>query len=75
MDDVYLEFIPHGHSVKVCAVCAKTGLEVAVVGPASAGQEQLSRLAVRKLNYVRGRRGASRASGEQSRPARPGLVI
>ncbi len=68
-DDVYLEFIPRGTSVKVCAVCARTGLEVAIVGPASAGQEALTRIAMDKLRYVldRRRRVASAPPGEASR--------
>ncbi|MGF1455975.1 MAG: hypothetical protein ACFB6R_11455 [Alphaproteobacteria bacterium] len=74
MDDVYLEFISHGTSVKVCAVCARTGIEVVVVGPASAGQEQLSRVAVAKLRYVMGRNKARNAAQPPGN-GRRGLVV
>jgi len=60
-DDGYLiEFRRIGASVKVSAVDPRTGTEISMVGPASAGQAELSRLAVNKLEYVlaRKRRGA-----------------
>lgn len=68
-EEVYLEFIPHGSVVKVCAVCARTGTEVSILGPASSGQEALSRTAVRKLRYVMARRArdAERSSGGERR--------
>lgn len=50
--DVLLEFIQVGHLVKVCAIDPRTGTEVVTVGPASAAQADLSRAAVRKLQYV-----------------------
>jgi hypothetical protein len=47
--EVYFEFTPMGGSVRVAAVCALTGLEVIVIGPASASQRDLEALALRKL--------------------------
>lgn len=47
--EVYLEFVPIGRQVKVIAIDAATGLEVSIMGPASARQADLQRLAVRKL--------------------------
>jgi hypothetical protein len=52
-----LEFITVGNSVKVCAVDPKTGIEVSIVGPKNAGQEELSRNAVNKLLYVLEKKG------------------
>ncbi|WP_150523469.1 DUF6898 family protein [Roseibium sediminis] len=46
---VYLEFYPIGQQVKVAAIDAATGVEVSVFGPASASQEDLKQLAIRKL--------------------------
>jgi hypothetical protein len=46
---VYFEFTPVGGVVKVVAVDAATGTEVSVVGPASARQADLERLALQKL--------------------------
>jgi len=47
--EVYFEFTAIGRSVKVSAIDAATGLEVSVVGPASASRADLERLALQKL--------------------------
>jgi len=47
--EVYFEFIALGASVKVVAIDAATGIEIAVVGPASARRADLERIALRKL--------------------------
>ncbi len=65
-----IEFVPVGSSVKVSAVDPATGTEVAVVGPATASEADLTRAAVRKLEYVlrknvmdaRARKGGSAGS-------------
>ena len=44
--------MPIGGSVKVTAVDVATGLEVSVVGPSTAAQHELERIAVRKLRYM-----------------------
>jgi hypothetical protein len=47
--EVYFEFTAIGSVVKVAAIDAETGLEVAVMGPASAARADLERLALQKL--------------------------
>ncbi|MEO9529127.1 serine hydroxymethyltransferase [Roseibium sp.] len=47
--EIYLEFRSIGKQVKVIAMDSRTGIEVSVFGPASTAQEDLRRLAVRKL--------------------------
>ena len=47
--EVYFEFTPVGAVVKVAAIDADTGIEVAVMGPATASQADLERLALAKL--------------------------
>jgi hypothetical protein len=47
--EVYFEFTRLGGSVKVAAIDGDTGIEVSVVGPASAAPSDLERLAVAKL--------------------------
>lgn len=47
-----IEFIAHGHGVKVTAIDPETGREVSIVGAAGATQDDLAQLAVRKLKYV-----------------------
>ena len=46
---VYFEFSAVGTTVKLAAIDATTGIEVSVIGPASASQADLERLAVAKL--------------------------
>jgi hypothetical protein len=48
-DDVYFEFVAIGHSVKVTAIHAVSGVEVSVLGPAGAARSDLERLALQKL--------------------------
>jgi hypothetical protein len=48
--EVYFEFTTIGHSVKVTAIDAVTGLEVAVIGPAGAARADLQQLALQKLS-------------------------
>ena len=47
--EVYFEFTAIGRNVKVAAIDAATGTEVVVMGPSSASQAELQRLALRKL--------------------------
>jgi hypothetical protein len=47
--EVYFEFIAIGAVVKVVAIDAASGTEVSVMGPASAAQSDLERLALGKL--------------------------
>ena len=50
--EVLLEFQRLGNSVKVTAMDPETMVEVSIVGPRSATEEQLTRTAIRKLEYV-----------------------
>ena len=59
-DEVLFEFTAIGHSVKVVAIHAASGVEVSVIGPASAARSDLERLALEKL---RARLGGGRRPG------------
>jgi hypothetical protein len=48
-NEVYFEFVAIGRQVKVSAIDAASGIEVSVIGPASASQADLQRLALQKL--------------------------
>jgi len=48
--EVYFELIRLGGSIKVVAIDGATGVEVSIVGPATAAQSDLERLALAKLN-------------------------
>ena len=50
--EIIFEFVRVGSSVKVTALDVATGIEVSIVGPASAGEASLKRLAKQKLDYV-----------------------
>jgi hypothetical protein len=47
--EVYFEFTQIGSSVRVVAIDAASGVEVTVVGPATAAPSHLQRLALAKL--------------------------
>ena len=47
--EVYFEFTSVGAVMKVAAIDSVTGIEVIVMGPASASQADLERLALQKL--------------------------
>ena len=51
-NEVLIEFVQIGNSVKVSAVCAVTGREVSIVGSPQTSQAELTRVAVNKLKYV-----------------------
>jgi len=63
MREIIFEFQRVGGYVKVSAVDPLTSAEVSIVGPPSAGQVQLERLAAQKLEYVLQRRAAGQRGG------------
>lgn len=56
--EVYVEYRQVGQTMKVIAVDAATGTEVVIMGPASASQNDLQRIAVRKLKTRLGKAAA-----------------
>ncbi len=55
--EVIIEFRRIGASIKVSAIDSRTLTEVSIVGPASAGEEELKRNVLRKLEYVLAKQG------------------
>ena len=47
--EVYFEHIAIGNAVKVTAIDSVTAIEVSILGPTSASQSDLERLALQKL--------------------------
>ena len=47
--EVYFEYIAIGNAVKVTAIDSVTAIEVSILGPTSASQSDLERLALQKL--------------------------
>ncbi len=58
--EVLLEFQRIGNAVKVVAMDPETLVEVTIMGPPGAGEEALSRIAMRKLEYVLNKRKMER---------------
>jgi hypothetical protein len=56
--EVLIEFLRVGNAVKVSAIHVDTDTEVCIVGPQTAGRDELTRLVINKLYYVLGRRKA-----------------
>ena len=50
--EIFLEFRRVSDYVKVSAIDAETNVEISIVGSPRTAQQQLTRLAVRKLEYV-----------------------
>ncbi|MGF1628238.1 MAG: hypothetical protein ACFCUT_02095 [Kiloniellaceae bacterium] len=61
--EIIFEFQRVGGYVKVSAIDTLTSAEVSIVGPPSAGQVQLERLAARKLEYVLAKRATGQRGG------------
>ena len=61
--EIIFEFQRVGSYVKVSAVDTLTSAEVSIVGPPSAGQVHLERLAAQKLEYVLQRRASGQRGG------------
>ena len=50
--ETIIEFYKQGSYVRVCAVDVASGIEAAIVGDPSVGEEPLNRIALQKLDYV-----------------------
>jgi hypothetical protein len=55
--EIYFEHISIGNAVKVTAIDSVTAIEVSIMGPATAAQADLERLALRKLRARLAREG------------------
>jgi len=61
-DNIIVEFVRVGNSIRVSAVCVRTGREVQIVGDPRASQKELEAVAIRKLRYVMERDAKSAAA-------------
>lgn len=68
-DRIYIEFLTVGNSVKVSAICERTGREVCIVGDPKASKATLERIAVNKLRRVMENEAANAGSTKK------GIVI
>lgn len=70
--EVLLEYVEINGSVRASAIDVATGTEVSIVGPASAGEPELRRNALARLDYVLRQR---QSETERRRDNRPGLLV
>lgn len=70
--EVLLEYVEMNGSVRTCAIDVATGTEICIVGPASAGEAELRRNALARLDYVLRQKSEPR-TGPVDR--RPGLLV
>lgn len=56
--EILIEIVAVGAFAKVSAIDSMTGTEVSITGPASASRASLEAAAVKKLEYVLGRKSA-----------------
>jgi hypothetical protein len=74
--EALLEFVQVGEFVRVAAVDPESGVEVVVMGPASAARGDLERLALRKLaRALEAAGGAAADAPDPPRPTRPGKLV
>jgi len=64
--EVLLEFHQVGDYVRVSAIDTVTNVEVTVIGSPKVTQDDLTRLAVRKLNYVLDRKRRDKKAGDDN---------
>lgn len=57
-EGIIVEYVVHGSSVKVTAFDPVTLTEATVIAPANLSQQDMAKLAVRKLEYVLGKQQA-----------------
>ena len=69
-----VEFIPVGRYVKVSAIEPITNTEVSIAGPVDYDRDMLSRIAIRKLEYVLAKRGGRKKPPNDS-PKGPGILV
>lgn len=63
--EFYLEFFQLGPQVKVTAIDPETGIEVSIVAPKNASQDEMTRVAVDKL-----KRRIAKNVDDREKPAR-----
>lgn len=74
--EIYVEFLRQGNAVRATAIDAASGVEAVVVGPLTAHQNDLQKLAVAKLMRLLGRETLSEADTNKTPPGSGrGIVV
>lgn len=75
-EDLIIEFVPVGNSVKVSVFDPNTMTEVSIVGPRSASRNDLEQTALQKLRYVQEKeRGKTREAEGQRDKGKKGIIV
>lgn len=53
MSEILFEYIISGNSIKVTAIDSETKIEAVVVAPIGLSEQQLQKLAMEKLDYIK----------------------
>ncbi|MBE7636915.1 hypothetical protein GUA87_08665 [Sneathiella sp. P13V-1] len=71
-----IEFVPMGNSVKVSAMDPETLTEVSIIGPRTAGQEELQRNVLNKLHYVlKKEKGGEVRQSTDKQSSKGGIIV
>jgi len=73
--EIIFEFVALGDSVRVAAVDVATGVEVIITGPVNTPQDDLERIAARKLMRRLGEGGGEPTASTQKTPRRGGRGV
>lgn len=68
--EIYIEYKQVGQAMKVTAIDAETGMEVVIMGPASAAQAHLQKIAIQKLE-MQLKKHSEQQPDEEPRPPEP----
>jgi uncharacterized protein DUF6898 len=74
-DELIIEFVPIGNSVKVTVMDAATLTEVSIVGPRNASKHDLQQAAIQKLKYVMAQKSGAKDAEKQTLPPRKGIIV
>ena len=53
MSEILFEYIVSGNSIKVTAIDSETKMEAVVVAPLGLSEQQMQKLAIEKLEYIK----------------------
>ena len=74
-EELIIEFVPIGNSVKVTVMDAATLTEVSIVGPRKASKHDLEQAAIQKLKYVIAQKSGAKEAEKQTPPPRKGIIV
>ncbi len=74
-EELIIEFVPIGNSVKVTVMDTTTLTEVSIIGPRKASKSDLQQAAIQKLKYVLAQKSEAKTEENQTPPPRKGIIV